>query len=139
MPNYIVILSGAKRNRRISRHSSGRYPRIQGSFGKGAGTRRVTEVWQHRSDGYLCAAVRLLAKHPSCLRHATLFQKRAKEMAPRIQGSFGKGAVGLVPTEDWNRDIIGNIRSLHSSLLHSHRAWRDMVVFRDLAAPSPVA
>ena len=32
---------------------------------KGAGARRATEVWQCRSDGYFCAAVRLQAKHPS--------------------------------------------------------------------------
>ena len=41
-------------------------------------------------------------------------------------------------TEDWNRDIAGNIRSLHPSGWHCHQAWRDMAVFSKYSVPSPV-
>ena len=46
-----------------------------------------------------------------------------KELSPQV-------------TEVWRRVFMGNVRSLHSSGQHNQQAWRDMVVFSNLAIPN---
>ena len=73
------------------------YPRL---LLKGAGARRVTEVWQRRSDGHFFAAVRLLAKHPSGFACHPLSKEGSKNGSPRLRLLL-KGAGARRATEVW--------------------------------------